>query len=155
MIMDIGLQKKDRKLVCESLSRVLSDTFMLYVKTQGFHWNVTGPSFHMFHTLFQTQYQELLNALDTLAERIRALGFPTPATYQEYAHLTAIKEEQGSLDAIDMIKRLILDHELLVRRCAEVVHVAESVHDIATTDMIVKRIHYHSHQAWFLRSHLE
>ncbi len=155
MIMDIGLMKKDRKVVTDALSRVLADHFTLYLKTLNYHWNVMGPHFSQLHKLFQELYEELVGAVDSIAERIRALGFHAPANYSDYMRLTVIKEEQGHPEAFDMIRQLVLDNEYIVRRCNEVFSVAQSVGDEATMDLMIDRINVHSKNAWLLRSHLE
>lgn len=155
MIMDIGMMKKDRKVVSDALSRILADSFTLYLKTLNYHWNVFGPHFSQLHKLFQELYEELVEAVDEVAERIRILGFHAPATYSDYTRLTVIKEESGHPEAFDMIRQLVLDNEYLVRRCNEVLSVAQSVSDEATVDLMIKRIQRHGKNAWLLRSHLE
>jgi starvation-inducible DNA-binding protein len=155
-MMDIGLQKKDRKVIADALSRVLADTFTLYTKTHGFHWNVTGPSFYSLHTFFEKLYQDLIEGGDQIAERIRALGYWAPASYSEFSALSAIKEETHHIyDASDMVRQLVLDNELLIRRLKEVFDVAEENSDGVTADMITERMDVHSKAAWMLRSHLE
>lgn len=155
MIMDIGLMKKDRKVVTDALSRVLADSFTLSLKTLNYHWNVQGPYFSQLHKLFQELYEELIGAVDGVAERIRSLGFHAPANYSDYMRLTVIKEESGHPEAFDMVRQLVLDNEYLVRRCHEVLSVAQSVGDEGTIDLMVDRIKVHSKNAWMLRSHLE
>ncbi|MDF3034544.1 MAG: starvation/stationary phase protection protein [Alphaproteobacteria bacterium] len=156
MIMDIGLQKKDRKVITDALSRVLADTFMLYAKTHGFHWNVTGPHFYSLHNLFKELYEDLIEGGDTLAERIRALGYWAPGSFAEFSGLSAVKEETHHIyDASDMLRQLVLDNELIVRRLKEVFDVAEANSDTVTADMITMRMEAHSKAAWMLRSHLE
>jgi len=156
MIMDIGLQKKDRKVIADALGRVLADTFTLYTKTHSFHWNVTGPNFFTLHNLFKELYEDLIEGGDTIAERIRALGYWAPSSFSEFASLSAIKEETHHIyDASDMLRQLVLDNELAVRRLKEVFDIAESNHDAVTADMITQRMNVHSKAAWMLRSHLE
>lgn len=155
MIMDIGIQKKDRKLVSDALSRVLADTNILFLKARNYHWNVTGPLFSNLHTLFETIYENLNEGADDIAERIRALGFYSPGSYKEFITVSAIKEEMGSPEALDMVRQLTLDHELLIRRTTEVMEVAHSVKDEGTADLMVERIRLLSKHAWMLRSHLE
>jgi starvation-inducible DNA-binding protein len=156
MIMDIGLQKKDRKVITDGLGRVLGDTFTLYTKTHSFHWNVTGPNFYSLHNLFKELYEDLIEGGDTIAERIRALGYWAPSSFSELASLSAVKEETHHIyDASDMLRQLVLDNELVVRRLKEVFDVAESNHDGVTADMITQRMNVHSKAAWMLRSHLE
>ena len=156
MMMDIGMQKKDRKVIADALSRVLADTFTLYAKTQGFHWNVTGPHFYSLHTFFETLYKDLIEGGDRIAERIRALGYWAPNSFSEFSGLSAIKEETHHIyDASDMLRQLVLDNELMVRRLNEVFDVAEANNDGVTADMITERMDVHSKAAWMLRSHLE
>lgn len=156
MTMDIGLQKKDRKVITDALSRVLADTFTLYAKTHSFHWNVTGPNFHSLHAFFKELYEDLIEGGDTIAERIRTLGYWAPSSFSEFSKLSAIKEETHHIyDASDMLRQLVLDNELLVRRLKEVFDVAETNSDSVTADMITARMDVHSKKAWMLRSHLE
>lgn len=155
MIMDIGLDKKDRKLMADTMLRILADTFILSLKTRNFHWNVTGPHFKPLHELFQEIYEDLDESGDEIAERIRALGFHCPGSYAEFIAISAIKEERGSLEALDMVRRLVLDLELLIRRIDEVKSVAMSVNDDATADLMIERLADLAKFAWMLRSHLE
>ncbi len=156
MIMDIGLQKKDRKVITDALSRVLADTFTLYAKTHSFHWNVTGLNFYSLHNFFKELYEDLIEGGDTIAERIRTLGYWAPSSFSEFASLSAIKEETHHIyDSADMLRQLVLDNELLVRRLKEVFDVAEANNDSVTADMITDRMNIHSKAAWMLRSHLE
>jgi len=156
MIMDIGLPKKDRKVITDALGCVLADTFILYTKTHSFHWNVTGPNFHSLHNFFKELYEDLIEGGDTIAERIRILGYWAPSSFSEFAGLSAIKEETHHIyDASDMLRQLVLDNELMVRRLKEVLDVAESNNDGVTADMIIDRMSIHSKAAWMLRSHLE
>lgn len=156
MIMDIGLQKKDCKVITDALSRVLADTFTLYTKTHSFHWNVAGPNFYTLHHFFEELYKDLIEGGDTIAERIRILGHWAPSSFSEFAGLSAIKEETHHIhDASDMLRQLVLDNELIVRRLKEVFDVAEANNDNVTADMITERMTIHSKAAWMLRSHLE
>lgn len=155
MLMDIGIQKKERKLITGGLSRFLADTFILCLKTQNYHWNVTGSSFKALHTLFEELYVDLFSAGDMIAERIRALDFYVPGSYSEFSHLTAIEEERAVPEAADMIHQLTLDNELMIRRASEVCSMAESLNDPVTVDLMVQRMKAHSHSAWLLRSHIE
>ncbi len=156
MILDIGLQKKDRKVITDALSRVLADTFTLYTKTHSFHWNVTGPNFYSLHNFFKELYVDLIEGGDALAERIRTLGYWAPSSFSEFSNLSAVKEETHHIyDASDMLRQLVLDNELLVRRLKEVFDVAEANHDGVTVDLITERMKVHSKAAWMLRSHLE
>ena len=112
---NIGIPEKDRKKVAAGLSRMLADTYTLYLKTHNFHWNVTGPMFQTLHLMFMTQYTETWNAVDLIAERIRALGYPAPGSYREFAALTSIKESSGTPNAKDMIRQLVDGQEAVVR----------------------------------------
>lgn len=155
MIIDIGLQKKDRKLIVDSLSRVLADTLFLYLKTHCYHWNVAGPHFLIFHEMFEKQYQDLLKGADEIAEHMRALGHFVPSSYQEFKEISSIKEEHSVPDAMNMVRQLTLDHETLVRRCHEVLTLAENIKDPVSADLMTKRMGIHTHTAWILRSHLQ
>lgn len=156
MFMDIGLQKKDRKVISDGLSRVLADTLILYVKTHSFHWNVIGTNFYSLHHFFKDLYEDLIEGSDTIAERIRALGYWAPSSFSEFSRLSAIKEETHHIsDALDMIRQLVLDNELLIRRLREVAEIAEANGDSVTFDMLTERVNIHSKAAWMLRSHLE
>ncbi|WP_032113808.1 Dps family protein [Candidatus Paracaedibacter symbiosus] len=154
-IMDVGLDKKDRKVVSDGLIRILADTTILYLKTRNYHWNVVGPLFSQLHKLFEDIYGDLEAGADDIAERIRALGFYAPASFAEYVSVSAIKEETGSPEALDMVRELTLDHELLIRRSVEIMDIADSVRDVGTSDLLVERIRLLSKHAWMLRSHLE
>jgi starvation-inducible DNA-binding protein len=155
MVMDIGLQKKDREFIVEALERVLADSFILALKTQNYHWNVTGPYFSQLHKLFKELYEDLNEAGDMIAERIRALGRYTPGSYGEFIRLTSLKEEHTVPEAMDMVRQLVLDNEKLIRRLHEVYVKSESVGDIVTSDLMIRRMDVHSKMAWMLRSHLE
>lgn len=155
MIMDIGLERKDCKLVADTMLRILADTFVLSLKVRNFHWNVTGVFFKPLHELFQEIYEDLDESGDEVAERIRALGFYCPGSYAEFIAVSAIKEERGHLEALDMVRRLVLDLELLIRRIDEVKSVAMSVDDDASADLMIERLADLTKFAWMLRSHLE
>jgi len=156
MIIDIGLQKKDRKVISEALSRVLADTFILYAKTHSFHWNVAGPNFYTLHNFFKELYEDLIEGGDAIAERIRILGYWAPSSFSEFSNLSAVKEETHHIyDASDMLRQLVLDNELMVRRLKEVCEVADVNGDLVTVDLISNRMKVHSKAAWMLRSHLE
>ncbi|HYD69756.1 Dps family protein [Azospirillum sp.] len=155
MKIDIGIAENDRKAIAEGLNRVLADTFALYVKTHGFHWNVTGPMFNTLHTMFMTQYTELWNSLDEIAERIRALGYPAPGSFAQFAKLTAIGEETSVPRAEDMIRQLVEGHETVARTARQVFPVAEEANDQPTADLLTQRLQIHEKTAWMLRSLLE
>lgn len=155
MNIDIGIETSKREELADGLSRVLSDTYTLYLKTHNFHWNVTGPMFQTLHLMFETQYNELALAVDLIAERIRALGFPAPGTYKQFAQLSAIKEDYGVPKAQDMIRRLVEAHETVARTARAVFKVAEGASDQPTCDLLTQRMQVHEKTAWMLRSLLE
>jgi starvation-inducible DNA-binding protein len=144
----------DKKTV-DSLSKLLADTYVLYLKTHNFHWNVTGPMFTTLHTLFETEYTELALAVDEIAERIRALGAVAPGTFAQYAYLAAVKEAEGVPKATDMIRELVEDQRKVVAAAKDVVKAAEDAGDDATADLGIRRIEVHEKNAWMLASHLE
>jgi starvation-inducible DNA-binding protein len=141
--------------VVEALSRLLADTYTLYLKTHNYHWNVTGPMFSTLHTLFETEYTEYALAVDEIAERIRAIGARAPGSYTEFAELASVKEDRGSPPAMEMISNLVADQEATVASARKIVEVAEAAGDQATADLGVRRIETHEKNAWMLRSHLE
>jgi starvation-inducible DNA-binding protein len=152
---DIGLSEEDRKAVAHRLSRLLADTYTLYLKTHNFHWNVTGPMFPALHLMFEQQYGELALAVDLVAERIRALGEPAPGSFTEYSRLSSIDEETGVPAAQEMVQRLVEGHEALARAARTAFPVAESAGDQVTLDLLVQRMQVHEKTAWMLRSLLE
>jgi starvation-inducible DNA-binding protein len=152
---DIGISKKDRAAIADGLSKLLADTYTLYLKTHNFHWNVTGPMFQTLHLMFETQYTELALAVDLIAERIRALGFPAPGTYGEYARLSSIKETSGVPKAEAMIRMLVEGQEAVVRTARSIFPAAERATDEATADLLTQRIQLHEKTAWMLRSLLD
>jgi len=155
MNIDIGIDAPRRVEIAGGLSRVLADTYTLYLKTHNFHWNVTGPMFQTLHLMFETQYNELALAVDLVAERIRALGSPAPGTYREFAELSAIKEEHGVPKAQEMIRRLVEAHETVARTSREVFVAASNANDQPTCDLLTQRMQVHEKTAWMLRSLLE
>jgi starvation-inducible DNA-binding protein len=152
---NIGISETDRKSIVGSLEKLLADSYMLYLKTLYFHWNVTGPMFQPLHDVFEAQYQELLLAVDDIAERIRSLGYPAPGTFQQFNRLTSITEDTSVPDTDTMIKVLVQDHETVIRTAREVAQVTERGADVATLDLITKRIEVHEKTAWMLRSFLK
>lgn len=152
---DIGISAKDRKKIAEGLSRLLADTFTLYLKTHNFHWNVTGPMFQTLHIMFMEQYNELWLATDPIAERIRALGFAAPGNYTEFAKLTAIKETDGVPKAQDMIRLLVEGNETVARTARGLFPIVEKASDEPTADLLTQRLQVHEKTAWMLRSLLE
>jgi starvation-inducible DNA-binding protein len=152
MVVNIGINDKDRKKIAEGLSKLLADTYTLYLKTHNFHWNVTGPMFNTLHTMFETQYTELALAVDSIAERIRALGYPAPGTYAEYARLSSIKEEEGVPEANDMIRKLVEGQEAVVRTARSLFPVIDAAGDEPSADLLTQRMQTHEKTAWMLRS---
>ena len=155
MNIDIGIDVKQREEIAQGLSRVLADTYTLYLKTHNFHWNVTGPMFQTLHLMFEAHYTELALAVDLVAERIRALGFPAPATYQKFTELSAIKEEDGVPKAQDMIRLLVEGHETVARTARQIFKAADGASDQPTCDLLTQRMQVHEKTAWMLRSLLE
>jgi starvation-inducible DNA-binding protein len=154
-IIDIGIARDDRAAIAAGLGRVLADTYTLYLQTHNFHWNVEGPMFNTLHLMFMEQYTELWNALDSLAERIRALGFPAPGTYAAFAKLASIEEVEGVPAALDMVRRLVAGHEAVARTARAVFPVAEQGGDESTVDLLTQRLQIHEKTAWMLRSLLK
>lgn len=152
---NIGISETDRKHLVSGLERLLADTYMMFLKTQYFHWNVTGPRFQPLHDVFEGQYRELQEAADEIAERIRALGFPAPGTFRDFNRLTSIKEEVEVPEADAMIKFLVEGHETVIRTAREMVSVCDQADDIATEDLITRRLETHEKTAWMLRSFLQ
>jgi len=152
---DIGISKENRAQIVKDLSRLLADSYTLYLMTHNFHWNVTGPQFNSLHIMFMTQYTEQWNALDVIAERIRALGFPAPGTYKEFASLTAIQEVEGVPKAQEMVKLLVNAHETVARTARGIFSIVEKANDQPTADMLTQRLDVHEKTAWMLRSLLE
>ncbi len=153
--MDIGISKKDREKIAEGLSHLLADSFTLYLKTHNFHWNVTGPMFNTLHVMFMDQYTELWNALDLIAERIRALGVAAPGTYREFAQLTVIKESEGKVSAEEMIKQLVAGQEAVTKTARSIFPLVDKAGDEPTADLLTQRLDVHEKTAWMLRSLLE
>ena len=155
MNIDIGIEPENRRRIAQGLSRVLADSYTLYVQTHNFHWNVTGPMFQTLHLMFEQQYQELAIAVDRIAERIRALGLPAPGSYKQFSELTSIVETDGVPAAQDMVRKLTEGHETVARTAREVFKVAQDSGDEATNDLLVARMQTHEKTAWMLRSLLE
>jgi len=153
--MDIGINPQDRKQIADGLSKLLADTYTLYLKTHYFHWNVTGPMFNTLHLMFETQYNELALAVDMIAERIRSLDVYAPGTYSQFSKLTSIKEASGVPKATDMIKELVEGHEAVCRTARSVFPASDVASDEATADLLTQRLQTHEKTAWMLRSLLE
>ena len=151
---DIGIPESDRQAIAEGVSRVLADTYTLYLKTHNYHWNVTGPMFNTLHLMFEAQYNELWVAIDLLAERIRSLGVFAPGTYRQFADLTVIPEAVGVPDAETMIADLVAGHEAVARTARTVFASVEAASDEATADLLTQRLQVHEKTAWMLRSML-
>ena len=152
---DIGIAERDRAKIAEGLSRLLADTYTLYLKTHNFHWNVKGPMFQTLHLMFETQYNELALAVDLIAERIRALGYPAPGTYREYAKLSSIKETEGVPEAREMIRLLVEGQEAVVRTARGVFPLVDKANDEPSADLLTQRMQVHEKTAWMLRALLE
>jgi starvation-inducible DNA-binding protein len=152
---DNGISLKDRTRIAAGLARLLADTYTLYLTTHNFHWNVTGPMFNTLHLMFMTQYTELWNAVDPVAERIRALGFPAPGTYAEFGKLSSIKEVAGVPRAEEMIALLVKGHETVARTARSLLPAADAANDQPTLDLLTQRLDIHEKTAWMLRSLLE
>jgi starvation-inducible DNA-binding protein len=152
---EIGISPPDRKSVAEGLAHLLADSYTLYLKTQSFHWNVTGPMFRALHEMFEEQYTELAAAVDGIAERIRALGHPSPGSFSQFAKLASVKEETGTPSAEMMVRQLVEGHEAVVRTARNAFTTAEEASDQVTLDLLAERMQVHEKQAWMLRSLLQ
>lgn len=155
MDVNIGLDDVKRKAIAEGLSRVLADSYTLYLKTHNFHWNVTGPHFSQLHLMFETHYNELALAVDAIAERIRSLGAFAPGSYSQFAELSSIAEETGNPSWQAMVEQLVAGHEAVVRTCRSVLGQAQEAEDESTASLIGDRMSVHEKTAWMLRSLLE
>ena len=155
MKLNIGIEESERKEIAAGLSKVLADSYTLYLKTHNYHWNVTGPMFQTLHLMFETHYTELATAVDDIAERIRSLGEKAPGSYREFSALTAIEEDSKTPSAKEMIANLVTSHETLIRTARAVFPLAEKADDEATADLMTQRIQLHEKTAWMLRSLLE
>jgi starvation-inducible DNA-binding protein len=153
---NIGISEEDRASIAEGLSRLLADTYTLYLTTHNFHWNVTGPMFNTLHTMFMEQYTELWNAVDPIAERIRSLGHPAPGSYKQFGELSSIKDVPTQPPkAMEMVAILVQGHEAVARTAREVFPLAEKASDEPTADLLTQRLAFHEQTAWMLRSLLE
>jgi starvation-inducible DNA-binding protein len=153
--MDIGIPARERSAIAQGLSRLLADTYLLYLKTHNFHWNVEGPMFQTLHQMFMEQYTEAWNAIDLIAERIRALDHYAPGTYKEYLALARIRETRGVPKAEQMLKLLIEGQEAVVKTAREALPLAERASDQPTLDLLTQRMQVHEKNAWMLRSLLK
>ncbi|MEN9836825.1 MAG: hypothetical protein RLZ79_493 [Pseudomonadota bacterium] len=152
---DIGIKSSDRKKIVDGLAELLADSYTLYQMTHNFHWNVTGPQFNSLHQMFMTQYTEQWTALDLIAERIRALGYPAPGTYRQFAKLASIKEVEGVPSANDMIRHLVTAQEATARTARRLFPIVSAADDQPTADLLTQRLEVHEKTAWMLRSLLE
>ena len=153
-MIDIGIDQKDRVAIANGLSRLLADSYTLYLKTHNFHWNVTGPMFNTLHQMFEQQYVELATAVDEIAERIRALGVVAPGSYTQFAELSTVQEERGVPSAEEMIAQLVRDQETIVRTARDVFPLTEAAQDEPSADLLTQRMQIHEKTAWMLRSML-
>lgn len=149
---NIGISEKDRKSVCRGLSKLLADSYLLYLKTQNYHWNVTGKMFQSLHTLFEEQYKELAESIDEIAERIRALGEFAPGSFSSFSKVTSIKEENSIPTADEMIHNLVQGNEAVVTTAREIISLTDDCEDDVTADLMVERMQVHEKNAWMLRS---
>ena len=152
---DIGISDKGRATIASDLSHLLADSYTLYLMTHNFHWNVTGPMFTTLHNLFMQQYTELWNSLDTVAERIRALGHYAPGTYREYGKLSSISEPQGVPEALEMVRLLVKGNEAVAKTARKAFKAADEANDQPTADLLTQRLDVHEKAAWMLRSLLQ
>jgi len=154
MDVNIGISTEQRIEIAEGLSRLLADSYSLYLKTHNYHWNVEGPQFNTLHQMFETHYTELATAVDEIAERIRALGVKAPGSYSKYAALTSVDEGTGDEDASEMIRQLVIGQETVARTARSVIEVAGAANDEPTADLLTQRMQIHEKNAWMLRSML-
>lgn len=155
MQIDTGIPQADRETIAAGLSRLLADSYTLYLKTHNYHWNVTGPMFQTLHLMFEQQYSELAMAVDEVAERIRALGVHAPGSYAAYAKLSTVADAEGVPAAQDMIRQLVADNETVAKTARSIFPVADSGSDEVTADLLTQRMTVHEKTAWMLRSLLE
>jgi len=155
MEINIGINKEHRKAIAGGLSKVLADSYLLYLRTHNYHWNVTCELFHSLHEQFEQQYTELAEAVDEIAERIRAVGHKAPGTFKEFNELTSLEENTEEPEALEMVRRLAIGNEQVIRTAQKALEPAREADDEATIDILTQRLHVHSKTAWMLRSHLE
>ncbi len=155
-VINIGIAEADRTVIAQGLSRLLADTYTLYLTTHNFHWNVTGPMFNTLHDMFMLQYTELWNAVDLVAERIRALGHVAPGSYKAFGKLASVPDAPDQPPkAMEMVSVLVKGHEAVARTAREMAPAADNAGDEATLDILTQRLNYHEKTAWMLRSLLE
>ncbi|MCM0606275.1 MAG: DNA starvation/stationary phase protection protein [Xanthomonadaceae bacterium] len=155
MKINIGIDETSRREISEGLSRLLADSYTLYLKSHNFHWNVTGSMFQTLHLMFEQQYTELALAVDLIAERIRSLGFPAPGTYREFSKMSSVLEADGVPPAKEMIRQLVEGHEIIIRTARAIFPMIDKAHDEASADLLTQRIQLHEKTAWMLRSLLD
>jgi len=154
MEINLGIKTADREEIATGLSKLLADSYTLYLKTHNYHWNVEGPQFNTLHQMFETQYTELAAAVDEIAERIRALGIKAPGSYSRFSELTSVDEADGEEDAEEMVRQLALGQEAIVRTAREAFPAADRANDEPTADLLTQRMQIHEKNAWMLRSML-
>jgi starvation-inducible DNA-binding protein len=152
--LDIGIPEKDRAAIAAGLNKLLADTYVLYLKTHAFHWNVVGPMFQTLHLMFETQYNELWTSTDLIAERIRALGLPVHATWAEFVKRSSIDEREGVPEGLEMVRELVKGHEAAARTARAIFPLGERGGDESTVDLLTQRLQVHEKTAWMLRSML-
>ena len=156
MSLNTGIVENKRSEIAKGLSKLLAETYTLYMKTHKYHWNVTGPMFQTYHTMFETQYTELAQAVDVIAERIRVLGEKAPGSYKEFSEISAVKEDSSQgISSNQMIKNLLIDHEQVVRTAKEILTSLEGANDEGTSSLLGARIEFHEKTAWMLNSSAE
>ena len=154
MELNIGISTEDRQQIASGLSKLLADSYSLYLKTHNYHWNVEGPLFNTLHLMFEQHYTELATAVDEIAERIRALGVKAPGSYSAFSSLTNIEEASGDETAEEMIRQLVIGQETVARTAREAIKAAEAASDEPTADLLTQRMQIHEKNAWMLRSML-
>ena len=154
MELNIGINAEDRQQIAGGLSKLLADSYSLYLKTHNYHWNVEGPLFNTLHLMFEEHYTELATAVDEIAERIRALGVKAPGSYTAFGKLTSIDEATGVESAEEMIRQLVIGQEAVARTAREAIKAAEAASDEPTADLLTQRMQIHEKNAWMLRSML-
>lgn len=154
MSINTGIDNQSRAAIADNLSRLLADTYTLYLKTQSYHWNVTGSNFHALHSMFEEQYQDLADAVDVIAERIRALGFSAPGSYTQYVKLATVKEDTTVPQWQTMVQQLLSDHETIIANIRNMLPVIEEIDDEVSLGLLAERMNVHEKTAWMLRSTL-
>ncbi len=154
MVIQIGIDENIRRQMSQNLGLILADTYILYTKTQNFHWNVIDPRFHSLHVFWEKQYEELAEGIDDIAERIRILGERSPGSLKQFLDMTSLNESDGDLSGDEMLEVLLNDHETLCRFIRERIALASKLGDEGTADLLIQRLRFHEKTAWMLRSHL-